>query len=1161
MRKLFLIAAAVLLGFGVPAADLSGSPWKLVLGPEFPGAKGSLTRNAAGELVLDSDFSGGGNYTGLALALKPPLDMAALEFEVLTRARSVGVQVVDSAGQTFVTFHRLAGNPALAQKVRVREFHTPGRGGSAKWGGPDDGVVRPPFRSVTLRIIGTSYPKEGPKQAVFRNITAEERKPGGIIVIPKPEQWKLTLGPEFPGAKGELTLLPDGFRIDSDFSGGGDYIGGVLPYPKGIAAESMSFDIRTPYPSLLAEVTDCDGQTIYQGIRLSGRAGELQHIEVASFSGPKFGRWGGANDGIARLPLRAIRLRWLAAAKPELKRFPVEITNVKLRAQSVPPDPVQVRADNPAAFFVPPGTRSLTLTLDREPAAAALDYVWTGCDGSRVAAGKTAVNGRQAVLPLPEKQGFYEFTLPAQEFTGGVVILPPYSGERDPFFAMDAACSVFGLYRDEALASAYFRILGYGGISVIRERLLWNQLEPAEPGKYQWQFGGNAETLRKLAKEHKLKVLELFHDAPAALGAVGDRTKSGCYPFPRNLVGTAESWRTIGKRWNPYWTALEVWNEPEISFGGELPGDQLGSLQRTVSYAFSSGAIDTPLVGGVFTGFLLNERMMRLYLGNGLLDDSDIASFHSYAPAPSLQAKIAEFRELFRNEPKAAIPIWITECGRAWPRGTDRAGVADDLASARHIVMKAVEAKACGIAMYFPFVLQYYPETGNNFGMMDRNHTPMRSLAGYFNVIRLLSGFRYAGDLKGVSGAELARVFRRGGEAVAVLFGDEPVTLPAGLKVKRFEGIDGRFLPPASSFRPPEGLFYAVTTAAAVAPFLETGTEAMRLLKLADSYRPLPRAAKPVVMQYDFDRPTTSWTLYGYLFEDPAHAKFPILLNNLSSEPLAVEPEIELPEGAKLLSAPSGKVTLPPDSATPFVFTADLTGAFAAAPEAAVRLRDVSGHAGPLLIGVRHWNFEKTVARPGLKDSVPANVAAAGEGWIRLDDPTRWKKWKGGHVPNIRAAFRADYSPQTLRITVLVEDPKFHQPYGADRAWQADSVQLGLQTLGADNQRKPVFTEITAAQTPKGPALWLHSREDQGGANRPLAVSKLAFTRTPHGMVYRIDLDAEELGIGAFKSGAGFGFSLLVNSSEGKERDGYLYWGDGIGESKNAREFNRLDLQ
>lgn len=77
----------------------------------------------------------------------------------------------------------------------------------------------------------------------------------------------------------------------------------------------------------------------------------------------------------------------------------------------------------------------------------------------------------------------------------------------------------------------------------------------------------------------------------------------------------------------------------------------------------------------------------------------------------------------------------------------------------------------------------------------------------------------------------------------------------------------------------------------------------------------------------------------------------------------------------------------------------------------------MSGHAGPLLIGVRHWNFEKTVARPGLKDSVPANVAAAGEGWIRLDDPTRWKKWKGGHVPNIRAAFRADYSPQTLRIS------------------------------------------------------------------------------------------------------------------------------------------------
>ncbi|MBS1371871.1 MAG: hypothetical protein HPZ91_18150 [Lentisphaeria bacterium] len=1161
MRKLFLIAATALLGFGGAAADLSGEQWKLVLGTEFPGAKGSLTRNAANELVLDSDFSGGGDYTGLALALKPPLDPAALEFEVLTRARSVGVQVVDSAGQTFVTFHRLAGNPALAQKVRVEEFYTPGRNGSAKWGGPDDGVIRPPFRSLMLRIIKSNYPAKGPKRAVFRSITAEVPEPGGVIVAPKPGQWKLTLGPEFPGAAGTLIPLAEGFRIDSDFTGGGDYIGGVLPYPKGITAESMSFDVRTPYPSLLVEVTDRDGQTIYQGIRLSGKSDELQHIEVTSFSGPKFGRWGGANDGMARLPLRTIRLRWLAATKPELKRFPVEVTNVKLRAKSVPPDPVRIETSDPAALFVAPGTPSVTLTLDREPENAALDYVWTGCDGRKVAAGKAAVRDRRLILPLPQKQGFYEFTFPALKFTGGVTVLPPYSGERDPFFAMDAACSVFGLYRDEALASAYFRILGYGGVSVIRERLLWGRLEPGEPGKYQWQFRGNAETLRKLAAEHELKVLELFHDAPASLGAVSDRRESGYYPFPRNLVGTAESWRAIGKRWSPYWNALEVWNEPEISFGGELPGDQLGSLQRTVSYAFASNGIDTPLVGGVFTGFLLNERMMRLYLGNGLLDDSDIASFHSYQAAPQLEARIAEFRELLGKEPKAAMPVWITECGRAWPRGTDRATPADDLASARHIVMKAVEAKACGVAMYFPFVLQYYPETSNNFGMMDRNHTPMRSLAGYFNAIRLLSNFRYAGDLRGVSGAELARVFRRGDEAVAVLFGDGPVTLPAGLRVERFEGIDGRTLAPAPSFRPPEGLFYAVTTADAVAPFLRTETEAMRLLKLADSYRPLPRTAKPVVMQYDFDRPTTSWTLYGYMYEDPAHAKFPILLNNLSSEPQSVELSVELPPGAKLLSAAPANITLPPRCATPYVFTADLTGAFAAAPEASVRLRDASGRAGELLIGVRRWNFEKAAALPGPDDSVPGSVASAGEGWIRLDDLTRWKKWKGGHVPNIRAAFRAGYSPRTLRITVLVEDPKFHQPYSADRAWQADSVQLALQTLSADNRRKPAFTEITAAQTPKGPALWLHSREDQAAANRPLTASKLAFTRTPRGMVYRIDLDAKELGIGEFRPGAGFGFTLLVNSSEGKGRDGYLYWGDGIGESKNAREFNRLDLR
>ena len=62
--------------------------------------------------------------------------------------------------------------------------------------------------------------------------------------------------------------------------------------------------------------------------------------------------------------------------------------------------------------------------------------------------------------------------------------------------------------------------------------------------------------------------------------------------------------------------------------------------------------------------------------------------------------------------------------------------------------MKGVEARACGVARYFPFVLPYYDENNNNFGMTDRRGSPMLSLAAYAQMIRVLGQDSYLGDLK-----------------------------------------------------------------------------------------------------------------------------------------------------------------------------------------------------------------------------------------------------------------------------------------------------------------------------------------------------------------------------------------------------------------------------
>ncbi len=994
---------------GAETIDLTGRAWEFTPGREFPGATGEMTSAGEGAgrvITVTSDFTQGGNYTGILLRPEPPLNLRSLEFDIVSPAKHVAVQVTDSRDQTFVRFLPLSGAPDARQRITIDRFFVPGERTASRWGGPNDGVVRPPFKMILLRTLKSSY--------------------------------------------------------------------GDVSKPRSIH---------------------------FSAIR--GEAGE-------------------------------------APAK-------------------VAPT---ARVIDPARLVTAPGGEAVPFQLngpwDGEKAAYQLyDYA-----GKEIATGEVAIKNGRFELPVPVKEGFYEYRLPLFNLTAGMVALPPFAGERDDFFAIDAAMSVFPVYKDVRLAEAYLAILKHAGIGHVRERLIWREVEKEAQGNFRFDVY-NSDGLRKLAAKYDQKVLDVFHDAPLWSGATHARQAAGFYPFPRDLVRTAASWAAIGERWSPYWDGLEIWNEPEIAFGATLPGDQVGALQRAISYEFAARNIPTPVISGVFTGSVVNDRMMRLYLGNGLLADADRFSFHCYASAGRMQRLVADFRHALRGDAKANIPFLITECGMPWPVGTPRAGLNEDLDSGMHIAMKAVEAKANGVAMYYPFILQFYEEHAKNFGMMDKFHTPMRSLAAYFQTVRLLSGYRYAGDLPAVAGGQLSRVFAKGNSALLVVYtGNQrtAVTLPQ-LPLEAL-GADGRKLAPAREYLERDGMLYFRFGLAALKPHLKSDTEAMRLLELAESWKPQPRLAKPVVPQYDFDRPSTTWTLYGYMYNDPAQALFPVVYNNLSGAPLTVKPELTLPPGVKLLEAPPATLTLPPKSRTEIRFSLDLSGGYAKAPELDIVLRDQAGNADQLLIGVRNWNLEVAEAAAGLNSARPQNFAAVPADWIRLDSPERWKKWEGGHLPNIRAAFQFSYSPDTLQLLVLVEDRKFHQPNTIDQAWRADSIQIGLQTLSKDGERKHPFTEITAAQTPQGPKIYLHSSENAPFKQRgELKTSTLEFKPTPEGMLYLIQLDTKELSLPTLTPETRLGAALLVNSSEGKQRDGYLHWGDGIGENKNPREFNVIKLR
>jgi len=289
----------------------------------------------------------------------------------------------------------------------------------------------------------------------------------------------------------------------------------------------------------------------------------------------------------------------------------------------VSPAAAALRPANVEGFFVAPDEPA-RLRWRGEPAGP-VGYTIRDYWGKAVAAGraKAAADGTVEVT-VKLHQGFYDIELAAAKQRFGVVALPALRGEADPFFCIDAAMS--WLVTADDVREGLVRVLRRSGIGMSRERLSWGQISPAA-GRWDFQTPRRYERLRKAHARHGVEVLEMFHDAPGHLGHVGK--------YPADLPAATRAWETIIGRLRGTWGALEVWNEPDIFFGANLPADQYVPLVRAVAWALARSRGDTPLVGGVFAHH--NRRYLDSAADNGMLACLDAASFHTYGRAPPVE--------------------------------------------------------------------------------------------------------------------------------------------------------------------------------------------------------------------------------------------------------------------------------------------------------------------------------------------------------------------------------------------------------------------------------------------------------------------------------------------------------------------------------------------
>ncbi len=581
-----------------------------------------------------------------------------------------------------------------------------------------------------------------------------------------------------------------------------------------------------------------------------------------------------------------------------------------------------------AQFFVTPGeTSHLQWKATSSTLKAPVEYRLLDYAGKPTASGRATLNGAGVVeVTVQLQQGYFEIEFPATRERFGVVALPPWQGKADPFFSIDGALS--WLVRDDAVREGLIQAARRSGIAMIRERLTWGAIHPAAE-RWDWEGGVRFDTLRRTCAKHGVEVLEMAHDGPAWMGRVAK--------YPENLVAAARSWRRIADQWRTTWRGLEVWNEPDIFFGGNLPADQYVPLVKAISFGLREGKFNVPVVGGVMAH--CNRAFLDTAARNGILDYVDVFSFHTYGRAPEMEGLVEKYRSWLKDHGHPGMPLWLTECGRPWKSGPDRPPVDQDAESALDITMKAVESKACGIARFFAFVYPFYEEGRNNFGMMDREATPLRSFAAYAQMARVLGGRNYLGDLTQSDPAiQRARVFFGDREAVAVLYTgrvDSAAAVKIGLPVQRIEGIDGRRLEPGGdgAIPVPDGMVYVWLDRKKLGDRLDAKTKATALWEVAGKPGPSRSDPSPIILRFQRDDKLLQATSEGYRFRADPPNGMPIAVRvfNLGGKPQDLTLRLGFAEDKARVAGPAVRpIRVPAEGFADVAWEAELAAAFAA---------------------------------------------------------------------------------------------------------------------------------------------------------------------------------------------------------------------------------------
>ncbi len=768
---LVLQGSVVLEDFEARLADR----WEFRDGSEFPGARGSFERllEAGGEGGyggrLSYDFTGGGAYVEAALAVSPALDTQAIELTVRkTSSNTLAMRFTDGEGQTFQkTFNLPVG---MWQRVRVYLDRW-----SVSWGGAADGVFRGPLTRVSLIADQSGGSRTG--WVDFDNVTALTDTGGGgdppltaLQTITRFEDWGFWCEGDAGGTQRQAGSL------SYDFAG---CSGAVFASDVSLLADPQTVRLRVLSDGSGHEVQLSLGshfQTFARTLGTLDRVGEMT-LEAPIGDMSAWSYDGGENDGVKRLPLRALQvavrpveggprtgaIKLLAleaetripsarealspVARPRDGAVALSITSLATEAMEADVrtefvDWEGLRLGEATQRIVLPAGESTELTVqyEGEPRSFVEARIAVQATGQRPATATCAL-----VRPLPASPSP---TLDPSSPWGMGLYLYRYDLSAAGLADMDRAA---------ALAAA-------AGVKWSREEMQWHRIETAK-GEFNWEF---YDRVVDTATRHGISVYGLIAYWSGWTEPYTEQGIQDYCDFAQALV------RRYGDRIK-HW---EIWNEPNIFFWGgprEVYFELLDRAYEAIKEVDPEAVVFGCSTAGIDNGFV--EQAMD---AGSRFDGLTIHPYRGGLDDLGFVAELQATAELVARD-GADRPVWITEMG--WPT---QIGGTTEREQARYLARCYVDAIASGVIGnmgWYNFrddgTNPYYNE--HSFGVVRRDFTPKPAYRALAAVCGTLACLEPLGPPQADDGGLLTARFGSGDRWVTACWSvDEPAILDVG---------------------------------------------------------------------------------------------------------------------------------------------------------------------------------------------------------------------------------------------------------------------------------------------------------------------------------------------------------------------------------------------